>query len=158
MPLQIRRFEPADLPALQSLLASLQSFVAELDPLGRAQPFADGGASYAAAQLDSLARPGGVVLLSELENEIVGCVLGFVLPDREHRLGLVTELFVRSEYRARGVGRELMATIESEFAAAGCREIQANAYAFNASARGFYEKLGFQPRTIEYLKHIKKPN
>lgn len=153
----IRRFEPADLPALQVLLASLQDFVAGLDPLGRSQPFPDGGAAYTAAQLDRLAtETGGTILLAAIENKIVGCVMGCIRPGREHSIGMITEFVVLPEYRGRGIGRGLMAAIESEFDAAGCGELQANAYSFNSGARTFYEKAGFEPRTIEYFKSITK--
>ena len=52
-------------------------------------------------------------------------------------------LFVPEELRGQGVGRELMRRAEEEAATRGCAGVWLDTFGYQA--RGFYEKLGYQP-------------
>ena len=64
--------------------------------------------------------------------------------------GVITDLFVRSAYRGRGLGGRLLATVEEHCRAAGIGSIELQVIASNRGAPGFYRKHGFRrlPRSI----------
>jgi|SRR5579871_3442413 len=64
--------------------------------------------------------------------------------------GVITDLFVRREWRGQGVGGRLLATVEEHCRAAGIGNIELQVIARNRSAPGFYRKHGFRrlPRSI----------
>jgi ribosomal protein S18 acetylase RimI-like enzyme len=58
--------------------------------------------------------------------------------------GVITDLFVRREWRGRGVGGRLLATVEEHCRAAGIGNIELQVVARNRLAPGFYRKHGFR--------------
>lgn len=52
------------------------------------------------------------------------------------------QLWVRDEFRLRGVGRQLMARLEAEAIRRGCAQIYLETLSFQAPA--FYQRLGFK--------------
>jgi ribosomal protein S18 acetylase RimI-like enzyme len=61
----------------------------------------------------------------------------------ERRSYHVIEFGVDEAYRRQGVGRELMDFMEADARAKGFSSIELDLWAFNGSARAFYEALGF---------------
>ncbi|MGI6694874.1 MAG: GNAT family N-acetyltransferase [Christensenellales bacterium] len=67
----------------------------------------------------------------------------------------ITELFVREEYRRRGVGARLIAFMEAEFYKQGIRHFQLFTGASNAAAQAFYHSCGY--RATDEVMFRKKP-
>jgi GNAT superfamily N-acetyltransferase len=57
----------------------------------------------------------------------------------------VEDLYVRPEYRGRGIGKALMATVARAGADRGCCRLEWSVLNWNAPAVGFYEALGARP-------------
>ncbi len=93
------------------------------------------------------AREEGTECLASMEG---GELAGFILYQEElmtsqsgfftQRLGFIRELWVRPGCRGRGLGRALVSRVEAGFRAGGTGKL---VLTYEASAIGFYEKLGF---------------
>lgn len=66
-------------------------------------------------------------------------------------LGIIA---VAAEAEGRGVGRELLATVERWAAEQGYRFVTLNVFATNSRAIAVYQRAGYQPDTVRYLKEI----
>ena len=87
----------------------------------------------------------GVALIAETEDEgpvgFVFCILG----DRGRKTAHITDLYVRSEARGRGVGRALLAELVEPAREAGLDHVSLEVLLHNTDARRLYERLGFAP-------------
>jgi ribosomal protein S18 acetylase RimI-like enzyme len=58
--------------------------------------------------------------------------------------GIVTDLFIESEYRNRGLGRNALELVDDYCRSAGIRTVELQVEEHNKSAQAFYRKLGFR--------------
>lgn len=58
--------------------------------------------------------------------------------------GIVTDLFIESEYRTRGLGRSALETVDDYCRSAGIRTVELQVEEHNKNAQAFYRKLGFR--------------
>jgi ribosomal protein S18 acetylase RimI-like enzyme len=89
----------------------------------------------------------GVALIAEDDDGPVGfvfCVLG----EPGRRTAHVTDIYVRSEARNKGVGRALLAGILEPARAAGLDQASLEVLIANSDARRLYERLGFTPMDV----------
>ena len=90
------------------------------------------------------ARPGAEVAIAELDDAPAGFALFF--PNYSTFLGrpgiYLEDLFVRPEFRARGVGRALLVHLAGLALERGCGRLEWAVLDWNVPAVGFYEKLG----------------
>lgn len=66
----------------------------------------------------------------------------------------VENVVVRPDWRGRGLGEALMRRLEDRARAAGSVKLTLDAYAVNLGARRFYERLGYDPRGIHYVREL----
>ena len=78
-------------------------------------------------------------LVAELDGAIVGSVMG----GYEGHRGWVNYLAVDAAQRRSGLGRTLMAEVESRLRAIGCPKVNLQVRNDNAAAIAFYERIGF---------------
>jgi ribosomal protein S18 acetylase RimI-like enzyme len=67
---------------------------------------------------------------------------------------LLTELYVRVPFRRRGIARALVQHAESLVLARGATGLLLFTGRQNVVAQSFYERLGFESRSITYQKHL----
>nr|WP_246465591.1 GNAT family acetyltransferase [Novosphingobium jiangmenense] len=92
----------------------------------------------------ALATPTSTILLAEAQNQPIGSVMvGF----DGHR-GWVYYLATSPDRRGQGIGRALMAAAEDWLKALGSPKIQLMVRGDNASARGFYNALGYELQDV----------
>lgn len=90
--------------------------------------------------------------------EEAGRVLGFVfVAEREdyfthERQAHVEDLALDPQGEGKGLARRLMEAAESWARGRGHRRITLNVWAQNTRAIGLYQRLGYQPETVHYLK------
>jgi ribosomal protein S18 acetylase RimI-like enzyme len=89
----------------------------------------------------------GVALIAEEEGAPVGYALANVVPQTPIR-GHLYDLFVHSDTRGRGVGRELIAAVGERLKARGVTHLSLDVALTNDSARRLYERLAFRAYDI----------
>jgi GNAT superfamily N-acetyltransferase len=93
--------------------------------------------------------PGGRLALALVEAQPAGCAaLRRLDGDRCE----FKRLFVRSQFRGRGLGRQLLAWVIAEAKAAGYRRLVCDTMPVMADALAMYERAGFE-RTEPYSDH-----
>lgn len=96
--------------------------------------------------LKKLGRDPDLFLVAELDNEIVGAVLGGF----DGRRGLVYHLAVRQEVRRHGVGALLMETLENRLREKGCLRSYLLVTKDNDFS-SFYQSRGWQKLDLDIL-------
>lgn len=78
------------------------------------------------------------------ESEIVGAVMC----GHDGRRGYLNHLGVRSEYRRKGIAKELLNRVECELIKAGIKKEALFVLCDNISAQEFYEHIGWKEESI----------
>lgn len=103
-------------------------------------------------ELDELpgpyAAPEGAVLLAEADGEAVGVVA--VQPLETDRICEMKRLYVKPEYRERGIGRRLAEEIVEVARRLGYQTMRLDTVASMTAARSLYRELGFEERPPYY--------
>lgn len=87
-----------------------------------------------------LAHDTELLLVAEVDGRVVGTVMG----GWDGHRGWIYSLAVLPEYRGRGLGRQLVETIEQRLIAAGAPKINLQVVVGNETAVTFYERLGYR--------------
>jgi DNA-binding MarR family transcriptional regulator/GNAT superfamily N-acetyltransferase len=131
---QIRRVDPAD-PAARFCV---REYFVELDR--RFRTGFDPGASISADD-DELRPPKGLLLLASLRDEAVGCGALKFLEDAPTEL---KRMWVSPSARGLGIGRRLLAELESEAAARGSRVLHLETNGSLTEAIALYRSSGYR--------------
>src|ERR1035438_2642156 len=94
------------------------------------------------------APPGGALALALIDGEVAGCA---ALRRFDVQRGEAKRLYVRPEFRGRGVGRALLDWLIAEARAMGYREIVGDSIPRMAVALAMYDRAGFE-RTGPYAE------
>jgi ribosomal protein S18 acetylase RimI-like enzyme len=70
--------------------------------------------------------------------------------------GLVTDLFIKDDFRGRGLGRRALEAVDSYCGRRGIRAVELQVEASNTAARAFYKTLGFT--RLERIVMIREVN
>lgn len=101
-----------------------------------------------------------IVLLAEDKGKIVGFAYGEVKNAKKHgyksNIGVIGNLYVKPEYRGRGIGEKLMKKLMSILSKSKVSEIRVEVFADNTPAKNLYEKLGFKVMRQTMTKKVKK--
>lgn len=88
-------------------------------------------------------------------------VVGFVTVEHESGTyaqddtrGVVTNLYVRPEYRGEGVGSALLGAAEDRLRELGVDTVALEVMADNEAARRFYRRAGYEPHRVELEKPV----
>ena len=138
--MSIRAAAQADIPQLLALIRRYWEF--------------EGIAGFEALRIELLlqhliaAPHSGAVWVAETDGQLVGYLVAVTMPSLEHKglMAEIDEMFVVPEARARGVGRQLLSSLEQALAARGCVRLQLQLGVANTGARAFYRRLGYGPR------------
>jgi GNAT superfamily N-acetyltransferase len=142
MPGQLMRVRPAtpdDAPEILRLLGLLAAFEREPDALVTTEAILRRDAfgtrrRFEVLLAETAGRPCGLATLFEAYSSWRGA------PTL-----MIHDLFVEEAGRGSGAGRALVAAAASVALQRGCCRLDVNVLAWNTPARGFYEKLGFDP-------------
>lgn len=156
----IREATPADRPTLVGFMSALQEAERALEP-NRAP-----GPDIADSHLASLERwvakkPGGGVLVAELDGALAGFLVaavivdtGTYLPPETRTFGWISDLWVEPQARGNGIGRALIAAAEARLRAAGIGRVELAAVVGNADALALYERLGYRRYEVSLSKTL----
>ena len=111
-----------------------------------------------ASQLEKIQGCGSHLLLAAVEGDtLCGSVMGIVCEELygDCRPFLVVEnMIVDKSSRRAGVGRALLAELESRAKQRGCTQMILVTEENRTDARGFYESIGFAPNYKGYKKKL----
>jgi len=162
MEVLIQQYQFADRPQLIELLAILQDFAVNIDPLRRLRRLPGWGQAYTEALLRRIGDSSGVVYLAKQGQDALGCVAGIMEDQRVDDLlgmipskaGRILELVVREAYRGQGIGSVLIEKIENYFRLNGCDIVRVEVFGPNTDAREFYTRALYTDRTIDMVKRL----
>lgn len=150
-------YRPQDRPTIEAFVAAIQEHEREMVPELRTG--AEIAAAYAEYIVTQAANRGGVLLLARDGDEAIGFGCAWIGSDDdpllavEHRAhAYVSDLFVRPEWRGRGIGQRLLGEIERLMAARGCKRLCITAKAANVPALRCYEAAGLRPYEVDFWK------
>lgn len=158
----IRDFDPnRDLAVLRACVIELQDFEATLyERLPPGHEVVDNCIQHMFEQCEKCR---GKIIVADVGGSVAGfvtvlCEVRSEEPDDGDLVnGLISDLAVLAEYRARGIGRQLLEAAEA-FARAGSVEwLRIGVLAGNGVAQSIYDSLGFSPWYIECEKHLGSP-
>jgi GNAT superfamily N-acetyltransferase len=92
-------------------------------------------------QLHEFIPPSGRLLLAQYEIQIVGCAC---LRKIGENIGEIKRMYVRPEFRRKGIGRTLLETIINEASRIGYSQIRLDSAPFAKEAHTLYRVYGFQ--------------
>jgi ribosomal protein S18 acetylase RimI-like enzyme len=105
------------------------------------------------AQLSEFMPPEGRLLLAQYKGKIAGCAC---LRQISEGVGEVKRMYVKSEFRQKGIGRALLENLIYEAANIGYSKLLLDTAPFAKEAQVLYRSLGFQD-TEPYLEKIEIP-
>lgn len=142
----IRRATPEDAESIARLLTQL------------GYPAA---ASDIPARLARLAsRERGAVLVAERSASVVGLATVHILSviNRQQEVAWLTALVVDESARGSGVGRALVAGVETFARESGCERLSVTTHERRADARAFYTRLGLEQTGRRFGKTLTLPH
>jgi N-acetylglutamate synthase-like GNAT family acetyltransferase len=93
------------------------------------------------ARLQQFALPAGCLLLGQYETKIAGCVC---LRKMGEDVGEIKRMYVRPEYRRKGIGSCLLAAVINEASQIGYSRLRLDSAPFAKEALTLYRAAGFQ--------------
>jgi ribosomal protein S18 acetylase RimI-like enzyme len=146
---KVRQATPDDVPALVALFQELDRMQSDWRVFTPRPGFYDEvGDKYR----ESIEKQNAVVLVAEDDGEVVGMAYGEVrVPSRfsDERALELSGVVVRSGFRGRGVGRELVHEAARFAQERDVEWIELKTFAPNQGAMEFWETLGFTPRVVQ---------
>jgi ribosomal protein S18 acetylase RimI-like enzyme len=146
---KVRQATPDDVPALVALFQELDRMQSDWRVFTPRPGFYDEvGDKYR----ESIEKQNAVVLVAEDDAEVVGMAYGEVrVPSRfsDERALELSGVVVRSGFRGRGVGRELVHEAARFAQERDVEWIELKTFAPNQGAMEFWETLGFTPRVVQ---------
>ncbi|MDF1503858.1 GNAT family N-acetyltransferase [Roseisolibacter sp. H3M3-2] len=152
MPVEIRVAAPADREAILALVPRLRAFGPA--PLRPPEAMDAAEREALAAALDAPRDDATLLVAAAAGLPVAGFALAHEAADyftRETH-GHLAIFAVAADAEGRGVGRALLGAVEAWSAARGHRFLTLNVFAANARARAVYERAGYAPDTVRYLK------
>lgn len=156
----VRPYEERDRAAVEKLVSQLQNHIAEMDEHGIMRPSDEfDGTEHMRVLHGMIAESGGIILVAESENDIVGCAVGVIVEkkDSAHKAVKSThieELVVDSSARSKGAGSALMAEMERWARNERCSFMRVDCFSNNDRAHAFYEKLEYKDRYVNMIKAL----
>ena len=99
---------------------------------------------------------GHLLLVAEAEGRLLGFLFAAERADyfTGERVAHVEDLALDPGAEGKGLARGLMEAAERWARERGCRRVTLNVWAQNEREIGLYQRLGYQPETVHYLKEL----
>lgn len=154
MAIRIRPYKPSDYDFIMSMLSRFSEF--EL-PQWRKKEEIDGANRVHMEKILNQPEPDSAVFTAEDE---IGTLAGFIHLQtqvdyfRDEKYGYISDLAVDQSFEGQGIGRLLLDAAEDWARTKGYRLLALYVFAGNARAQQVYERKGFKPEVIKYVKTI----
>ncbi len=144
---------------VKNLLEELHQYIVSLDIEGYNVCKPGFKEKYFKETMDAVNNNDGHIYLYKDNDRIVGLVAGYINNEETDDVGFkapkrgrVSELIVTNKCRSKGVGRKLLAKMESHLKDKGCKDILIGVFAYNDLGLNFYFKNGYHLRMTEAIK------
>ena len=104
--------------------------------------------------LQNIAQPNHIYLIAEEGSNVIG-YLSCHGQNLLHHLGMVyeiQEMFVDSEQRGKGIGRQLLAVLENQLRERECVGLEVSSNLTRAATHEFYVSCGFKKSHFKFTK------
>lgn len=160
--MKIVEYEDKYLKDVRYLLVELEEYLVSIDEDHLDQVGADYREKMALIDLEELKENEGKCFLAIENDKAIGLIMGLVVKYDEvdyldykcPRKGRITELIVTKKTRSKGVGKELIKTMEDYLKSIGCEYISIEVFAYNKHAIDFYTKGNYHARCIDMIKKV----
>lgn len=107
-----------------------------------------------------LKSPNAFLFVAFSENIVIGYIFGWIEKRSKNywktqRYGYICDLFVKEEFRKKGIGKALIEKAEKWFKEKGIEDVHLEVYAQNPNLE-FYEKLKYKEKSIRLVKNLKR--
>ena len=131
----------------------LQEQISKLHFEGRPDIFKNEVRTYTQKQFEAwLNSPAHVLLVAEVNGEIAGYAISWVIPYRNHPTYrdfdsfYMDDICVLDKFQRQGIGKALMKRCIEEARSRKCMNVDLNVWSFNKDAIAFYESCGLRER------------
>ncbi len=146
---------------VKDLLVELQEYIAEIDREKYNIVTDEYREKYFEKTMNEVNKYKGKIFLAIEDEKIIGLIVGIINNEEEStydfkapKRGRITELVVSKKCRYKGVGSELIHTMEKYFEGTGCKGVLIDVFGYNENAQKFYYRNGYFNRNIEVMKKI----
>lgn len=156
----IRDYQPEDKKSLIEFLEKQSDELIFLDPFNRKRK--DGYGEFSLKNLLEQNKETGKILVAEEAGEVVGYASGWIKHIEEFEEltggpainGMLDNLYVKPEYRKKGIATALVKALEQFFKGNHCQLIWLNVYSENSKAVNLYSNLGYTPSSTTLIKKL----
>ncbi len=147
---------------LISLMNDFQDYLLSIDPLNRLRRMSGYGESQLAKTLKDILKENGKFIVVLHNNKIIGFAVGIIIHQTDEEklevipsvTGRITELYVDTTFRHRGIGTVLIRMMEQYFKDNNCDTVRIEVFEPNTPANMLYEKVGYKSRIRDLIKKV----
>ncbi|MBI5347616.1 MAG: GNAT family N-acetyltransferase [Candidatus Aenigmarchaeota archaeon] len=93
-------------------------------------------------------------LIAEVNGSTVGCISYGIVNSVRGKAGKLETLFVKREFRSKGIGQKLLEHAENRLKQAGVKKIKSAVQILNENSLKIHEKNGYKKKSIMFEKDI----
>ena len=161
MNVSYRKYNSKDRKVIEEMATQLVSYMAEFVPTRLNTPKPEYGHKYLDSVEKTIADGNGILIIAESEGEIIGYTYGYLIKQSEEELlemrklsvGHVEDLIVKPDYRASGIGSELINRLTDGLKEKGCTALELFTSPF-CPAHEFYLKCGFKDIRVKMFYEL----
>lgn len=164
MEITIRDYSENDLAFVKTSFENLHDYVVSIDPEKRIRKMPGYMDTFFGNFQNNIKNNNGAIYIAEHVGKPVGFIAGFVADKQSEenllevipsQLGIISDLYLASDYRGKGIGKKLMQSIETYLTEKKCDAIWIDTNGFNTHALHLYKTVGFSEREVGLMKKIK---
>ncbi len=160
--MEIIEYEDKYLEDVRDLLTELEEYLVSIDEDNLDHVHKEYHEKMALLDLEEVNNNSGKCYLAIENNKVLGLIMGIIRNYDEYdyldykcpKSGEITELIVTSKTRSKGIGKDLMKTIENYFKANNCEYSFVDVFAYNKLGINFYDKQGYHSRMYSNIKKL----
>ena len=158
----IEEYKDEYLDEVKDLLVELEEYIVSIDKDGLDKVHPDYRDKMAIIDLDKVKKQNGKCYIYKENNEVLGLIMGIITEYDEYdyldykcpKRGEIIELIVTNKTRSKGIGHELISTMENYFKECGCEYVIVDVFAYNDIGNNFYNKNNYHSRMNTMIKKI----
>jgi ribosomal protein S18 acetylase RimI-like enzyme len=164
--MKIRDYRKEDFIEFCKLMNELNDYIVSIDSEKIVKSLSSQSdiETYAIQSIKNSDKQDGFTFLALENSKIIGLIQGITNHNDRNLLyklthepfsdGWITELFVKPEFRGRGIGKALISKANYFFHDKGCRFIRLQVMNDNTESLDIYKKLGFKVRDLELTNEL----